>query len=138
MSRAGITKTWSAKKRVSVSPAMMGPPRTICTSWPPIRGVRPAIDVRIPSPQYASWSKRRTWPVNAMPRVTTSSTTPTIHVSSLGYLKAPKRKTWIRWIRTSATMKFEPHPWTPRRNQPSGCSWFRTWRLRYASSADGT
>ncbi len=41
-------------------------------------------------------------------------------------------------MRTMATMKFEPHPCIARRNQPKGCSKFRTWRLRKASSADGT
>ena len=32
MSSPGITKTCSAKKRESVSPAMIGPPSSICTS----------------------------------------------------------------------------------------------------------
>ncbi len=92
--RPGITKTWSAKNRVSVSPAMIGPPSTICTICPPTIGMRPAMDATMPSPQYASWSKRSTWPEKAMPRVATSSTTPTIQVSSRGYLKAPNRNTW--------------------------------------------
>ncbi len=55
-------------------------------------------------------------------RTRTSSTTPTIQVSSRGYLKAPKRKTWTMWTSTRATMKFEPQPCIARRNQPSGCS----------------
>jgi hypothetical protein len=60
--------------------------------------------------------------VNAIPSVIKSSTTPTIHVSSLGNLCAPKRKTCTMWIRTIAIMKFDPHPCSARMNQPSAIS----------------
>ncbi len=81
-----MTKTWSVKKRDSVAPAMIGPPSRRWTSGRPMRGVRPAIEAPMPSPQYASWSKRMICPVKAMPSVMRSSTTPTIQVSSRGYL----------------------------------------------------
>ena len=81
-------------------------------------GTRLAIETPIPSPQYASWSKRSTCPVNAIPSVIRSSRTPTIHVSSLGYLCAPNRKTCTMWMSTMAIMKFDPHPCTARMNQP--------------------
>ena len=42
-----------------------------------------------------------------------------IHVSSRGNLKAPKRNTWTMWIKTIATMKFEPQPWRARIYHPS-------------------
>ena len=51
------------------------------------------IEAPIPSPQYASWSKRSTWPVKAMPSVIRSRKTPTVQVNSRGYLWAPKRNT---------------------------------------------
>ena len=36
-----MTKTCSAKKRVSVSPAMIGPPSITCTTCGPMTGTRP-------------------------------------------------------------------------------------------------
>src|SRR5438445_12340226 len=50
MSIPGITKTWSAKNRDSVRPAMIGPPRSTWTSVDPMTGARAAIDAPIPSP----------------------------------------------------------------------------------------
>ena len=74
----------------------------------------------MPSPQYASWSQRRTWPVKAMPSVHRNRNTPTTHVISRGYLWAPNRKTWIMCSVITATMTFEPQKCTARRNQPNG------------------
>jgi len=86
MRMPGIAKTWSAKNRDSVRPAMIGPPRSTWTSVEPMTGARAAIDAPIPSPQYASWSHRRICPVKAMPSVHRNSRTPAIQVSSRGYL----------------------------------------------------
>ena len=60
-----------------------------------------------------------TWPVNAMPSAINSRNTPRIQVSSRGNLYAPNSATWHMWMRTRATMKFDPHPCTARRNHPS-------------------
>ena len=103
-----MTKTCSAKKRESVAAPMIGPPSTAWTSGSPISGVRPAIAMPMPTPQYASWSQRSTCPVKAMPSVSKKSRQPDIHVSSRGYLYAPNRKTCARWTDMIATMKFEP------------------------------
>src|SRR6266404_2134979 len=67
-----------------------------------------------------------------MPSVISKRKTPTIQVSSRGNLYAPKRKTCTMWIRTIATMKFEPHPCIARMNQPKVTSWFK--RLQTAPS----
>src|SRR5215510_8626263 len=78
----GTTKTWTAKNRESVAPPMIGPPSISFTMAGPATGTRLAIDAPIPRPQYASWSKRNTCPVNAMPNVINSRNTPRIQVSS--------------------------------------------------------
>ena len=54
MSMPGMTKTWSAKKRESVEPAMMGPPRRRLTIHGPRKGTRLEMEAPIPSPQKAS------------------------------------------------------------------------------------
>ena len=38
-----MTKTWSAKKRERVRPAMIGRPSIMWTSWPPVQGTRLTI-----------------------------------------------------------------------------------------------
>ena len=47
----GTRKTWTVKKRVSVLPAMIGPPSSTWTTESPITGARAAIDAAIPRPQ---------------------------------------------------------------------------------------
>src|SRR6516164_10391622 len=73
-----------------------------------------------------------------MPNVISSRKTPTIQVSCRGYLYAPNRNTWQKWMSTTATMKSEPQPCTARRYQPRVTSWLRCWRLFQASAAEGT
>src|SRR5215469_15048778 len=79
-----------------------------------------------------------TWPVNAIARVINNKNTPTIQVSCRGYLYAPNRNTWQKWISTTATMKLEPQPCTARRYHPRVTSWLRCCRLFHASAAEGT
>ncbi len=74
----------------------------------------------MPSPQYASWSQRSTWPVKAMPSVHRKSRQPTTQVISRGYLCAPNRKTWIMCSVITATIAFEPQKCMARRYQPNG------------------
>src|SRR5262245_37880736 len=47
----GTTKTWMAKKRESVAPAMIGPPNINFTTVGPMTGTLLAIDAPMPSPQ---------------------------------------------------------------------------------------
>ena len=98
---------------------MIGPPSRAWTSADPTYGVRAMIEAPMPSPQYASWSHRNTWPVNAIPSVHRKRRTPATHVSSRGYLWAPHRKTWIMCSVITMTMAFEPQKWIARRYQPS-------------------
>ena len=46
-----MMKTCSAKNRVSVGPAMMGPPSMRSTSEPPMMGTRLRIEAPMPRPQ---------------------------------------------------------------------------------------
>ena len=62
------------------------------------------------------------WPVNAMPSVHRNRNTPTIQVSSRGYLCAPHKKTWIMWSVITATMAFEPQKCIARRYHPNDAS----------------
>ena len=76
--------------------------------------------------------------MNAIPSVKSRRQTPAIQVSSRGYLYAPKSTTCTMWIRTIATMKFDPQPCSARMNQPNATWWLIVCRLFHASPADGT
>src|SRR4029453_8948779 len=54
-----------------------------------------------------------------MPSVQRNRKTPTIHVSSRGYLWAPQRKTWIMCNVMTATIALQPHKWTAGSNHPA-------------------
>ena len=63
--------------------------------------------------------------MKAMPSVQRKRKTPTIHVSSRGYLWAPQRKTWIMCSVMTATIALEPQKCTARRNHPNGAWKFK-------------
>jgi len=65
-------------------------------------------------------SKRSTCPVNAMPSVIKQQKNTNRPRQFARKLYAPNKNTCAMWMNTTATMKFDPHPCTARRNQPSG------------------
>src|SRR6202023_1440156 len=104
----------------------------------PTIGTLPMTEAPMPRPQYASWSKRSTCPVKAMPRVQRNKKQPLTHVSSRGYLYAPNKNVCTRCKLMMATMKMEPQLWTARKNAPRNCWLLRYCRLGHASFAEGT
>ena len=95
---AGDAENVKGEKRESVSPAMIGPPSISLTSWPPMSGTTPLSPRRCRTP-VGVLIERITSPVKAMPRVRTRRSTPTIQVSSRGYLNAPNTNTLHMWRR---------------------------------------
>jgi len=83
---AGMKKTWKAKKRLRVAPPMVSPARMNRASSPPTTGIRPACAAPTITDQTAFWSQRRSCPVKASARVSSSSTAPESQLSSRGNL----------------------------------------------------
>ena len=61
--------------------------------------------------------------MNAIASVASSRSDPVSQFASRGNLNAPKRYTWVIWMRTSTTIAAAPKKCMPRTTDPSVASW---------------
>ena len=76
--------------------------------YSPMTGARPACSAPTTTDHVAFWSQRRSCPVNPMPSVNTSRSTPVIQFISRGNLYEPARNTCAMCRPTMSTIAEAP------------------------------